>query len=171
MKGTDVMLHPMESSARLFRASVLAVLVIGVPSLLFAEDDTPNDLQRCVALNDAVARLSCYDKISGRNVSVEEVVSTPDAVPPDSLGSESLRRKDETKAEEAAVLARVSRCTKSSGDKYFFYLDGGQVWKQVSDKKLYFRECDFIVTISKDFFGYKMQQEGSKTKFRVSRVR
>ena len=65
----------------------------------------------------------------------------------------------------------MTRCEKDSRKKFFFYLEGGQVWKQVSDKKLYFRDCNFDVTISKDFFGYKMQRVGEKSRFRVSRVR
>jgi len=59
----------------------------------------------------------------------------------------------------------------ASKKKYAFYLEGGQVWKQVGDKRLYFKDCDFNVTISKDFFGYKMQREGEKSRFRVSRLR
>ena len=88
------------------------------------------------------------------------------------LGAESLGRKEDKKEEPTAVTARVTKCTKgASNKKYVFYLEGGQVWKQVSDRRLYFRECDFNVTISKDFFGYKMQREGEKPKFRVSRIR
>ena len=45
------------------------------------------------------------------------------------------------------------------------------MWKQANDKRLYFRDCQFDVTITKDFFGYKMQQVGEKKRVRIKRMR
>ena len=157
-----------------------ATIVAGMPSLSFAADGVLDELRRCASVDDASSRLACYDKLGGRRVSSPETIvapATPVAVgesvasPPDDFGAESLRRADGNKDDDVAVIATVNRCVKDARKKYVFYLDGGQVWKQVNDKRLSFRDCNFNVTIRKDFFGYKMQLEGEKVKFRVSRVR
>lgn len=164
--------------ARFARALLLAALASSVPALSIAEDNIRDELKSCAAVDEAAVRLSCYDRISGRQSQAPgqaredpKVANAPVSAPPESFGAESLHRDDEKKVKEPPVAARVSRCSKDVRDKYIFYLESGQVWKQVSDKRLYFKECDFNVTISKDFFGYKMQQEGVKARFRVSRVR
>lgn len=164
--------------ARFARAFLLAALASSVPALSITEDDIRDELRSCAAVDEAAVRLSCYDGISGRQSQAPDqaredpkVANAPVSAPPESLGAESLQSDDEKKAKEPPVAARVSRCSKDVRDKYIFYLEGGQVWKEVSDKRLYFKNCDFGVSISKDFFGYKMQLDDSKTKFRVSRVR
>lgn len=169
---------------RLTKVSAIAtsIIFVGAFSLLtspasIADDSVTDDLRRCASVDDASSRLACYDKLSGRQASSPETitspaaVSKPVAVPPNDLGTESLHRADDKKGDNAAVIATVNRCVKDSRKKYVFYLDGGQVWKQVSDKKLFYKECAFNVTISKDFFGYKMQVDGEKYRFRVSRIR
>jgi hypothetical protein len=163
---------------RFVRAFLLAAIASSVPILSIAEDNIRDELESCRAVDEAAVRLSCYDRISGRQSQTPEPASEGRteaslavSAPPEKLGTETLRRDDEKKAKVPPVSARVSRCSKDVRDKYIFYLEGGQVWKQVSDKRLYFKNCDFGVSIRKDFFGYKMQLEDSKTKFRVSRVR
>ena len=89
----------------------------------------------------------------------------------DDLGSETLPRGSRDDVEKLEVRATVSRCEKDFRKKYLFHFDNGQIWKQTSDKRLYFKECNFEVTITKDFFGYKMQQDGEKRRIRISRVK
>jgi hypothetical protein len=147
------------------------------PSASLADDSVTDELRRCASVDDASSRLACYDKLGGRQASTPETIAAPAevgesvALPPDELGSESLHQADDKKDEDAPVIAKVNRCVKDARKKYVFYLEGGQVWKQVSDKKLFYKECAFNVTISKDFFGYKMQVDGEKYRFRVSRIR
>jgi len=50
------------------------------------------------------------------------------------------------------------------------YFDNEQLWKQSGAGRYRFSECDFDVTITKDFFGYKMKIDGGKT-LRVKRER
>ena len=141
-----------------------------------ADENITDEVMRCAAVDDASLRLACYDKIGGREDLVPAVASLPAVVAPtaptDGIGSEQLPEKAK-KEEEAKgpVSARVNRCTEDARKKYHFYLDDGQIWKQVSDKKLSFKECDFGVVISKDFFGYKMLVDGAKSRFRVKRIR
>jgi len=169
--GEFVIPHSSGSLLSPRRACLIAVLVFGAPPLLLADEDIRGELQRCAALDNATVRLDCYDKISGRQAQDEPVVAAPLAGPPETFGSQSLKHKKEAKVEEVAVVATVKRCTEGPYKKYIFYLDGGQVWKQISDKRLHFKKCDFAVSIRKDLFGFTMRQQGSKTKFRVSRIR
>ena len=147
-----------------------ALIAISAQSSV-ADENTTDQVMRCAAVDDASLRLACYDKIGGRQDLAPAIASMP-AAPADGIGSEQVPKKAEQEKEaKGPVLARVNRCTKDARKKYHFYLDDGQVWKQVSDKKLSFKECDFDVVISKDFFGYKMQVDGEKSRFRVNRIR
>ena len=66
---------------------------------------------------------------------------------------------------------RVVECKKDSANKYYFYFDNGQVWKQRANARIPPGKCDFNVTITEDTFGYKMQIEGETKKIRIGRVR
>ncbi len=158
------------SSAAMVAFTFLAgVLALMAPRHLLA-DDSLDELRSCAALEDTSQRLACYDKLSGRQSALPAEPRLPAMPVPDELGAESLGRSDDEE-EAPAVVARVIMCKKDVRKKYLFHLEGGQIWRQVSDRRLYWKECDFNVTISKDIFGYKMQLEGEKTRFRVSRIR
>ena len=88
----------------------------------------------------------------------------------DDIDSETNPSAIADEAEELLVRARVTRCEKDARKKYYFVFDNGQVWKQVSDKRLRYRECEFDVTITRDFFGYKMQVDGEKGRIRIDRI-
>ncbi len=150
----------------------IATMGVVLAAVTFAGDDIETDLARCAAVPDEPSRLQCYDAMS-RRYAVATEKSGNLAPPPDELGSEQLPSSGDNDEKEAAqrLTVRAVRCEKGPRDKYYFYLEGGQVWKQVSDKRLNYKECDFNVTISKDFFGYKMQVEGEKSKTRISRIR
>lgn len=89
----------------------------------------------------------------------------------DEVGAEALPRKEGGAPDFRPVRARVADCRKDHSGKYYFVFENGQVWKQRDSSRLYFRDCDFEVTISKDFFGYKMQVEGDDRETRIGRVR
>jgi hypothetical protein len=150
---------------------LLGALFAFSAQLSIADENITDQVMHCAAVDDASLRLACYDKIGGRPDPAPIVGSMP-AAPAVGTVSEPLPQKMEQKKEvEGPVLASVKRCTKDARKKYHFYLDDGQIWKQVSDKRLSFKECDFDVVISKDFFGYKMQVDGEKSRFRVTRIR
>ena len=87
------------------------------------------------------------------------------------MGAEALPRKEGSAPDFRPVRARVTDCRKDVSGKYFFVFENGQVWKQRDSSRLHFRDCAFEVTISKDFFGYKMQIEGDDRETRIGRVR
>ena len=152
-------------------------LLFLLPVVTMADSAVDDGIARCALINDASPRLACYDELAGRKDSTPAAVvlpstpSPPAAVPSDDLGAEALGRKEKKDDDEAPVQAKVVRCVKDVRKDYNFYMEGGQVWKQVSDKRLFYKECDFNVTITRDYFGYKMQVEGEKSRIRVKRVR
>jgi hypothetical protein len=168
---------------------VVGMYMLALPVTTLASNSLTDRLRACAAISEASARLACYDGLADRQqapvpamsavpvaaapvaTAVPAEVSPAAALPPDEMGSGSVRSKDRTKAEDAPVTARVIRCARDASKDYVFYLEGGQVWKQTSGKKLSFETCDFTIAISKDVFGYKMQMDGDSRKIRISRIR
>ena len=163
-------------------SSLLLVFIVATVSAtkLHANESVEDGLQRCALTTNSSARLACYDLLSGRDKKLTpKVLETPalpskevETKPPLQAKKTKPKPKYATEPELENQLLRITKCTRSGGnDKYTFYLDDGQVWRQVSHKRMNFENCDLAVSIHKDFFGYKMQVEGAKKKFRVSRVR
>ena len=153
---------------------ILALLVAGTNA---HADNLSDRIRECKAIGEDAARLECYDGLVTAEVSaapaapVTEVASPPPA--PASLGVETMRQKDRTgdAAEKVEVSATVTRCGENADGRYVFYFSNGQVWKQSKDDRVYFRDCNFDVTITKDFFGYKMQQAGENRRIRIKRLK
>jgi hypothetical protein len=165
---------------------ILALLVAGTNA---HADNLSDRVRECKAIDEDAARLACYDGLVRAEVSaaptapaapaasvapaapVAEVASPPPA--PASLGAETMRQKDRTgeAAEKVEVSATVTRCGENADGRYVFYFSNGQVWKQSKDDRVHFSDCNFDVTITKDFFGYKMQQEGEKRRIRIKRLK
>ena len=109
---------------------------------------------------------------------VDEVAAvTAASVPPESdrmpdyLGRSDKKERKEKKSEEKKTYrGHVKSCGQMSDDRWYFVFDNGQVWKQSSDGSYRFGKCDFDVTITKDFFSYKMKIDGGKS-LRVRRER
>lgn len=168
----------MFKSTNVVTATMSAILVVALllilPAISVGDDGADSEIARCALVNDASARLACFDKLGSRGKPTSAADAAPAAEPmqvawpPDELGSKDFRRHVDK--DESSVAARVIRCVKDTRKDYQFYLEGGQVWKQVDDRKLHYRTCEFNVTISRDAFGYKMQVEGEKSKYRVSRI-
>lgn len=150
---------------------VSAVLLIA-PQITWSGDGISDELRRCSLIEDAPARLDCYDKITTEQVAEKPPI--PVAAKPlpaktlDDLGSKTLGHDD---GEELQVRAVVTKCTKNQQNKYYFHFESGQIWKQTSDKRVNLKDCEFDVTITQDFFGYKMRREGEKRYIRISRVK
>ena len=99
-----------------------------------------------------------------------EPQATGPAVLDDSIGKERIAdRKGEE--EDLMVTGHVTSCREDRSGKYRFYFDNGQIWLQKDNKHIPWRECDFDVTIEKDFFGYKLLPKGEKRTIRVSRIK
>ena len=82
----------------------------------------------------------------------------------------SKKKEKKRAAEKKKYRGHVRSCGQMSDDRWYFVFDNGQMWKQSSDGNYRFKQCDFDVTITEDFFGYKMKIDGGKT-LRVKRER
>ena len=99
---------------------------------------------------------------------VKEAPAAEPASLDDEIGKESLGRENK---DELMVQGTVVRCTKDATKKYLFYFDNGQVWKQKDNTNIRWKECAFDVTITKDFFGYRMTPVGETRRVRIARLK
>jgi hypothetical protein len=163
----------MRKPVRLF----LGAMLIALSQASIGAETSADELARCSAIAESTPRLACYDTLSGRPVSHPDVpaatvaaggltaVGATTSEPPADVGTESSKDNDKI------VKLRVTSCVKDVRKRHIFYFEDGQVWKQVNSKMLPYKECDFMVTMKKDFFGYKMQIDGEESRIRISRVR
>jgi hypothetical protein len=162
------------------RLGILALL-LGVPVAVSA--------QECAEIEDSAERLACYDArhATSPGAAEEDAVAPQPAndsppVPaeapreaesaapvaaavPDEFGKEEPL--DTPKEYIEATIAEVSK----SGLVYYLHLDNGQVWREVEDSTLRFREGR-KVTITEGILGsYDLQMEGQNKIVKVRRVR
>lgn len=157
------------------KAAEVAVVEAGVaepavvePEVLEPDVIEPEAVELEVEEPAATAPLAAAAAVTETRV-VETVSPEPESERlPDDLG---IEKKEEKKpAEKQSYRGHVQSCGQMSDNRWYFVFDSGQMWKQSSDGTYRFRECDFDVTITKDFFGYKMKIDGGKT-LRVKRER
>jgi len=100
------------------------------------------------------------------------VMSAPPADPEelsDEIGRETVKG-NQTDDRELSVRGRLVNCERGRSSKFVFYFDNGQVWRQKDNKRVSWTECNVEVTISKDFFGYKMVRDDDDRTVRIERV-
>jgi len=177
-----------------FPGLIALVGLVSGSSMSLAADSEATAMQKCQALQDREERLACYDGISSQAepevATVEVPPSTPKAPPSvapvmeeslakeepgaaattmnDEIGRERLGPKD---GEQLIVRGQVVSCRENLSSKYEFTFANGQVWQQRDNKRVPWKECDFEVTIKKDFFGYVMQRSGEKKEIRIARMK
>jgi len=109
------------------------------------------------AVPDAAAEAPRHGAVGG----------TPSATLPDELGGGDFA--PESEQENDSARGRVTSCKKGPDSKWYFYFEGGQVWKQVNLERLRLADCDFDAVITKDLAGYKMKIDGRQDLIRVTR--
>ncbi len=160
---------------------ILGTIALIASTKVHAQDSS--DMARCAELENADARLACYDEVVNQQVPAEADESAPATEPveqvvpsaageptplSEEIGREQLSGDDE---EPERFAGQVTDCRQDAAKKWYFFFDNGQVWKQKSEARLRHKECDFSVTITKDPFGYKMQIDGEKKWIRIGRIR
>lgn len=152
---------------RVTATTILALGALGVIASARVAAQDVSDVAHCAGIDDAEARLACYDAAVGRT---ESARPDPEPAPlTQDVGQEQLENRPDS--EPLIVTGRVTECRQSSGDRWLFVFDNGQVWRQRKEGRRSFRECDFGVTITRDFFGYKMQIDGETSWIRIGRIR
>ena len=166
---------------KIYRSACSSAVRLGAVLMLLhtsANAQDSADLERCASLDDPQARLECYDTASRRQRDSRAPAAKPDpddsrepaqpAPLSDAVGEEQIETKD---VKEGPVRGRLTECRQGPSGKWYFYFDNGQVWEQRDSDRLRLKECDFEVTIRKDFFGYKMEMPDSRNKIRIGRVK
>ena len=177
------MMRVLEVRATVFCPPHLAVLAgfcIALPHIALADMHVSDQIVNCRTIEDSSERLECYDNFidqhQGSESSQPEIAQVPRSEPniqsvPADFGSETLPAEDRKDIEKPEVRAVVTSCSKNALGRYLFFFENGHVWKQTNEKRLRFDDCDFEVTITKDFFGYKMRRAGDTAQIRISRVK
>ena len=129
---------------------LVSLAVLFTATNVAAADDA---ILECAKIEDEAQRLACFDKAAAER-------------PRDNDGG-----ADKAEDEAFELKATVTRCEKSPDNRYFFYLDNGQVWKQTRTERHRYKDCNFAGTIIRDFFGYKIVREDGERDIRVKRVR
>ena len=163
---------------RSIAAFFILLLTVFASSSAAQSVDTVEELKICASIADQEARLACFDELGERVLREESAVeetthdevaepeaataTTTDVQPlPDELGSSKTAR----------YTGLITSCKKGHYGDWYFFFDNGQVWKEVNDRRLRFKDCNFNATITKDGFGYKMRIDGEKKTIRVRRHR
>lgn len=128
--------------------------------------DPVEQLKACGRIVDQVARLACYDDI-GKQILDEESSQKPTLA--DDIGGAEFEERSGTPKRQDKGL--VTSCEKGANKRWYFYFENGQVWKEVNTGRHRFKDCNFIASIARDGFGYKMQIDDTEKRVRVSRIR
>jgi hypothetical protein len=182
------------SAVRIALASV--VLAAVVPLAAAAERDREPEGTQCVSIDDAAARLACYDQAFGRPTAagVASAAVAEDAAPalsdsppagasPDAvraadefgLTETAKRKRDPEKAKEAmpeSISATVARVSWRPTGEVVVTLENDQVWEQAEIVTTTARvKPGDVVTIRKAALGSHTMVTAGRAVIRVRRVR
>jgi hypothetical protein len=156
-------------TGRAFWPGIISIVFLPT-SLLGAEDNLMEELDRCRSISIDDARLVCYDSAGKAPLNAapqEAEVADPVEyqVLTDGVGLA------ESEADSIAFLATISDCVLAPNHQYYFYFDNDQVWRYLGNKKLRYRECNITAKITEDRLGYSMQIDGETRSLRIERVK
>ena len=160
----------------------LLIVLIGLPGLTLAQD--------CTDIEDDAERLACYDANKEASSTIPEVLAAPaeqqdppapaeaSVADPDNRDATTIAAKapDDFGSAEPFDAAReyieasiVEIAT--GGNIDYLRLDNGQVWREVEESHLRFKEGR-KVTITEGIMGsFDLRMEGNKNVVKVRRIR
>ncbi|MDH3616314.1 MAG: hypothetical protein OEQ90_07560 [Gammaproteobacteria bacterium] len=135
------------------------------------EQTPPETVAEAAAAATSTATAATQPALATEPAETTEPTGAATDVPslPDHLGGTSFERESEKGQFEHRGL--VTSCKKGADDRWYFFFENGQVWKQANKSNRRFKECHYFVTVTRDGFGYKMQVDGETAKIRVARKR
>lgn len=179
------------------KSEILLLAALGFGGLPASAQDVPSALERCAAIGDDHARLSCYDGLAAGFKHATAPASQPApqaAVPPPvaaplpapamaaktaDFGADTIRKDEPAQAapdEVDEVKGTVTQVVFSSRDRFTVTLDNGQVWRQLdadTTARAPFHKSGDAVTISRGVLGsynLTLDEHGVRL-FKVRRVR
>jgi len=159
-------------------AIYIFVIAMFTSSGLAQSIDPIEELKVCAKVTDQDARLACFDKL-GESVLRDEPANkrpTQEEKAQPEAGTEAgvivMPLPDELGGlKNVQYVGLITSCKKGVYGDWFFIFENEQVWKDVNNRNLRFKECHFKATITNYAFGYKMRIEGSDRTIRVKRIR
>ena len=171
--------------AGLWRVSILLAMGLALSATAGARE---SKLARCAAIDDANARLACYDALAGRKS--QEVAQTtvtpsatasatssaaapaPPAAPDPAVAAQKfgLSNVQQHKADEgpSAIEAHVAKALADRNRRVYLLLDNGQTWL-VTDDEVQLDDGE-AVTIRRAALGSFMLTSASHHSFHVRRI-
>ena len=122
------------------------------------DEELAERLRDCARTEPVENRVGCLQSLA--NETILEENAPPKAPPAKDQSAKSTERRAEkaviVETREKSITGVLSDCRKSTSGAYLFYLEDGQIWKQVDARKERFRKCDWPVTIVKAENGYRL---------------
>jgi hypothetical protein len=159
----------------------VCVLLLGVSGAACAQD--------CAEIEDNAERLACYDAAHQAPPSPPAETSAPPpagsatpapaaAAPPEAKSAapvaaaapDEFGREEPLDAPREYIEATIVEVT-TSGFIHYLHLDNGQVWREVEDSTLRFREGRKVTITDGILNSYDLKMEGQNKIVKVRRVR
>ncbi len=172
------------------KTHALVFLTLGALALMQespAEESLRAALARCMDITRDAARLRCYDETAAHartatsstqtdnaagNVAEDRAEDPAGVARPAPLDDSVGRNQVAGNEQEQTYGGTLVRCEeRGPSDKTYFYLEGGQVWRQNGGRRLRLGDCSSEIEISQDWFGFKLRIINNNRTIRVSRVR
>jgi hypothetical protein len=144
------------------KSIVHALVLMSLAGAALAASPTPDDLRRCAAIADSLARLVCFDQLSAslppdapaatsKKAPPAAPVAAPAAVPAApaapvaapaaaSLGAESLPKTHDDRTASAGpttMTAQITAVVETQGNMFRITLDNGQVWQTQEGRSMF----------------------------------
>jgi hypothetical protein len=149
----------------------LVILGLGLFNTALAGDnELLDELRRCAHLDGQEIRDKCLNKLATKVLREDRVLADAAEIGesgPDDVAGIAV----ESKESKNVITGVLMSCKKNSEGKYLFYLENGQIWKQVSTQKKKFGKCGGSITIGRDLLGHKMVRNDDGSSIRVRRLR
>ncbi|MDT0595490.1 hypothetical protein [Glaciecola petra] len=179
-----------------FCLTLLLATTLSFTAFAGQKDD---EVEKCVSVDNDIARLLCYDTLFGRGPAKEpKLVNqktdkpeslasqkplapiTDKAAPPpkeplkttsveESFGEEQLK-KDKVDEGPTEIKATVSTITENSRGLRTFTLVNGQKWREKESSRLKIKVGQEVTLKKGSFSAYFMKKEGSNRTIRVRRI-
>ena len=155
------------------------ILLLGLPGLSLA--------QVCTEIEDDAERLACYDtrsKASSPAPAEQQVqpataeapapepaaTATAETPAQESAAPEEFGRKEPLDAPREYIEATIVEIA-TSGEVDYLRLDNGQVWREVEDSRMRFKEGRKVTITEGVLSSYDLKMEGYNNIIKVRRVR
>ncbi len=151
--------------------ALMLILGIGaVPAGASDHAELVRELRNCAHIEARDDRLACLDRLSNEVLREDDIVGQADKIAA-AEKKPSAKSANDSESGKKAIAGVLMSCEKNAEGKYLFYLENGQIWKQVSQQKERYHDCDWSITIHRDLFGYHMKRSDDDRSIRVRRLR